>query len=213
MNFGRFVWQERPRRRGSLPNFQSAQWSVVARVSRRAVRQGRAPSPSTKSKCWTKHAPQSSRHNSVISGSVLNGESKHYVMQLDPEGPSDEQHRRLEGILAFSLNLESGGDVVERNILLLAARQMKRGVELPDEAEREIEATFQAARNNLGATASIFMTGDRAARTLIEQRGTFVAGGRRDPRPSRPVADEQRKAGATSRPVRRRPSSGAQAHY
>jgi Na+/phosphate symporter len=42
---------------------------------------------------------------------------------------------------------------------------MKRGVELSDEAEREIEATFQAARNNLGATASIFMTGDpRAAR-------------------------------------------------
>src|SRR5580700_10336613 len=54
---------------------------------------------------------------------------------------------------------------------------MKRGVELSDEAEREIEATFQAARNNLGATASIFMTGDpRAARALIEQKRSFVAG-------------------------------------
>jgi Na+/phosphate symporter len=55
---------------------------------------------------------------------------------------------------------------------------MKRGVELSDEAEREIEATFQAARNNLGATASIFMTGDpRAARALIEQRGVSSPGG------------------------------------
>jgi hypothetical protein len=54
---------------------------------------------------------------------------------------------------------------------------MKRGVELSDEAEREIEATFQAARNNLGATASIFMTGDpRAARALIEQKRSFVVG-------------------------------------
>jgi hypothetical protein len=53
-------------------------------------------------------------------------------------------------------------------------RQMKRGVELSDEAEREIEATFQAARNNLGAAASIFMTGDpRAARELIEQKRQF----------------------------------------
>jgi phosphate:Na+ symporter len=64
--------------------------------------------------------------------------------------------------------------VIERNILPLAARQMKRGVELSDEAEREIEATFQAARNNLGAAASIFMTGDpRAARALVEQKREF----------------------------------------
>ncbi len=105
---------------------------------------------------------------------ALNGEIKHYVMQLDPEGLSDEEHRRLEGILAFSLNLESGGDVIGQNILPLAAKQMKRGVELSDEAEREIEATFQAARSNLGAAASIFMTGDlRAARALIEQKREF----------------------------------------
>jgi phosphate:Na+ symporter len=51
---------------------------------------------------------------------------------------------------------------------------MKRGVELSNEAEREIEATFQAARSNLGAAASIFMTGDpRAARALTEQKKEF----------------------------------------
>jgi phosphate:Na+ symporter len=102
---------------------------------------------------------------------ALNGEIKRSVMQLNPEGLSDEERRRREGILAFSLNLESGGDVIDRNILPLAAKQMKRGVELSDEAEREIEATFQAARSNLGAAASIFMTGDpRAARALTFRR-------------------------------------------
>ena len=136
---------------------------------------------------------------------ALNGEIKHYVMQLDPDGLSDEERRRLEGILAFSLNLESGGDVIEQNIMPLAAKQMKRGVELSDEAGREIEATFQAARSNLGAAASIFMTGDpRAARALMEQKGGVSSpGGRRDPRPSRRVADEQRNSGAASRPVAR----------
>ncbi len=105
---------------------------------------------------------------------ALNGEIKHYVMQLDPEGLSDEEHRRLEGILAFSLNLESGGDVIDRNILPFAAKQMKRGVELSEEAEREIEATFEAARSNLGAAASIFMTGDpHAARALTKQKSEF----------------------------------------
>jgi phosphate:Na+ symporter len=105
---------------------------------------------------------------------ALNGEIKHYVMQLDPNGLSDEEGRRLEGILAFSRNLESGGDVIDRNILPFAAKQMKRGVELSDEAEREIEASFQAARSNLCAAASIFMTGDpRAARALAEQKREF----------------------------------------
>jgi phosphate:Na+ symporter len=105
---------------------------------------------------------------------ALNGEIKHYVMRLDPERLSDEERRRLEGILAFSLNLESGGDVIERNILPFAAKQMRRGVELSHEAEREIEAVFQAARSNLGAAASIFMTGDpRAARALTEQKSEF----------------------------------------
>jgi phosphate:Na+ symporter len=52
----------------------------------------------------------------------LNGEIKHSVMQFHPEGLSDEEHRRLEGILTFSLNLESGGDVIERNILPLGSK-------------------------------------------------------------------------------------------
>src|ERR1700727_2155903 len=105
---------------------------------------------------------------------ALNSEIKHYVMQLDPEGLSDEERRRLEGILAFSLNLESGGDVIERNLLPFAAKQMRRGGERSYEAEREIESIFQAARRNLAAAASIFMTGDpRAARALTEQKSEF----------------------------------------
>jgi phosphate:Na+ symporter len=64
--------------------------------------------------------------------------------------------------------------VIERNILPFAAKQMRRGVELSYDAQREIEATFQAARSNLGAAASIFMTGDpRAAWALTEQKSEF----------------------------------------
>ena len=64
--------------------------------------------------------------------------------------------------------------MIERNILAFAAKQMKRGVELSHEAEREIESIFRAARSNLAAAASIFMTGDpRAARALTEQKSEF----------------------------------------
>ena len=66
--------------------------------------------------------------------------------------------------------------MIERNILAFAAKQMRRGVERSYETEREIESIFQAARSNLAAAASIFMTGDpRAARALTDRRASFVA--------------------------------------
>ena len=136
---------------------------------------------------------------------ALNGEIKHYVMRLDPEGLSDEERRRLEGILAFSLNLESGGDVIERNILPFAAKQMRRGVrtlvrggtrdriDLSGRTEQSCRSRFNLhdGRSSRGSGA------DRAKERVSSP------GGRRDSRSSRPVAKERREAGAAPRPVAR----------
>jgi Na+/phosphate symporter len=215
MNFGRCVWQEKSRRRGSLPNFRAAQWTVVARPSRRAVRQGRDSAAEYEIEMMDQRRSSEFEAQLRYLGKRFERRNQTLRHAVRSRRPSDEEHRRLEGIRAFSLNLESGGDVIERNILPLAARQMKRGVELSDEPEREIEATFQAARNNLGATASIFMTGDpRAARALIEQKREFR---RREAdairarlAPSCGRATEGRRCLSTRSAS---PSSGAQAHY
>jgi phosphate:Na+ symporter len=105
---------------------------------------------------------------------ALNREIRQYVTRLDPDSMTDDEHRRLETILSFSLNLESAGDVVERNIAAFAVKNLKRGVELSPDAEREVEATFDAVRANLRSAASVFMTGDaRAARVLTQQKAEF----------------------------------------
>jgi hypothetical protein len=119
-------------------------------------------------------------------------------MQLDPERLSDEAHWRLEGILAFSLNLESGGDVIERNVLHLAARQMKR--ESNSRTRRGARSKrLSRPRKQPRATATIFITGSaRSSGADRAKEGVSSPGGRRDPRPSRPVADEQWKAGAAA---------------
>jgi phosphate:Na+ symporter len=105
---------------------------------------------------------------------ALNREIKQYVTRLDPEGMTDDEHRRLEAILTFALNLESAGDVVERNITAFAAKNLKRGAELSSDAAREIEAAFDAVRANLRSAASVFMTGDpRAAKVLTQQKAEF----------------------------------------
>ena len=66
------------------------------------------------------------RLDDVLDG--LNREIKQYVTRLDPESMTDDEHRRLEVILTFSLNLESAGDVTERDITAFAAKNFKRGV-------------------------------------------------------------------------------------
>ena len=87
---------------------------------------------------------------------------------------TDDEHRRLEVILTFSLNLESAGDVIERNITAFAAKNLKRGVELSPEATQDVAAAFDAVRANLRSAASVFMTGDpRAARVLTQQKAEF----------------------------------------
>ena len=102
---------------------------------------------------------------------ALNREIKQYVTRLDPESMTDDEHRRLEVILTFSLNLESAGDVIERNITAFAPKNLKRGVELSPEATQDVAAAFDTVRADLRSAASVFMTGDpRAAKVLTQQK-------------------------------------------
>ena len=105
---------------------------------------------------------------------ALSSEIKRYLTRLDPESLTDDEHRRVEAVLTFSLNLESAGDVIERNIGSFVAKRLKRGIELSVDDDREMQDAFEAVRVNLRSAASVFMTGDRrAARILSQQKAEF----------------------------------------
>jgi phosphate:Na+ symporter len=105
---------------------------------------------------------------------ALNREIKRYLIRLDPEGLTDDEHRRVEAVLAFSLNLEGAGDVVERNLASFVAKRLKRGIKSSPEDDGEIRETFEAVRTNLRSAASVFTTGDkRAARVFSQQKAEF----------------------------------------
>jgi phosphate:Na+ symporter len=105
---------------------------------------------------------------------ALNGEIKHYLTRLDPDSLTDDEHRRIEAVLTFALNIEAAGDVVERNISAFAAKLLKRGAKLPEDDARAIEDAFEAVRANLRAAGSVFMTQDRrAAKVLSHEKAEF----------------------------------------
>ena len=104
----------------------------------------------------------------------LNTAIKSYLTSLDPEAMSDADHRRVAEILAFATNMEQAGDIVDKNLLGVATRQLKRGLTFSEEGEGELLAMIDRLTANLRATASLFMTeDDRAARLLASEKEAF----------------------------------------
>ncbi len=104
----------------------------------------------------------------------LNHAIKTYLTGLDAESTSGADQRRIEQILAFAMNLEYAGDVVDRNLLDHAAKRLKRNIILSQEQREELTATISRLVTNLRAAASVFMTEDvRAARVLAAEKEEF----------------------------------------
>ena len=104
----------------------------------------------------------------------LNTSIKTYITSIDSDALSEKDHRRVREILAFTTNLEQAGDIVERNLLSMAAKKLKRGLSFSKEGEAEILAMVNRLLTNLRTAASLFMTTDeRAARLLAAEKEVF----------------------------------------
>lgn len=104
----------------------------------------------------------------------LNGAIKVYLTGLDPDGLDDEDNRRVAEILAFATNLEHAGDIVEKGLMAVAAKRLKRGLAFSVEGQAEIRAMLERLAGNVQAAAGVFMTQDaRAARRLLGEKEVF----------------------------------------
>jgi phosphate:Na+ symporter len=104
----------------------------------------------------------------------LNTSIKTYVTSIDPDALNEDDHRRVREILVFATNMEQAGDIVERDLLGIAAKKLKRGVRFSKEGEAELLAMIDRVRANLRMAGSLFITSDeRAARLLAGEKEVF----------------------------------------
>ena len=68
----------------------------------------------------------------------LNTAIKAYLISLDPEALTEADHRRANAILSFTTNLEHAGDVVDKNLLGIVSKQLKRGLVFSAEGQAEL---------------------------------------------------------------------------
>jgi phosphate:Na+ symporter len=104
----------------------------------------------------------------------LNTAIRAYLISLPPDSLSPDEGNRLARILAFATNLEHAGDLVDRNLLGVATRRLKRGVNFSPEGEADLVALVDRLLANVRLAAAAFVSGDgAAARLLVAEKEAF----------------------------------------
>ncbi len=104
----------------------------------------------------------------------LNTAIKVYLTSINPDALSDADHRRVREVLAFAVNMEQAGDIIDKNLLGTASKRIKRGVSFSKDGQAELLAMVDRLQANVGLAASLFMSGDeRAARLLAAEKEIF----------------------------------------
>jgi len=96
---------------------------------------------------------------------------KLYLARLTREElDSSESDRSIE-ILSFTTNLEHVGDIIDKNLMELAAKKARAKVKFSDAGMQEIEALHRDVMANMELALNVFISGDlELARRLLSQK-------------------------------------------
>jgi phosphate:Na+ symporter len=96
---------------------------------------------------------------------------KLYITKLTRESLDEREGARAMEIVAFAINLEHIGDIIDKNLMELAAKRIKHKYEFSKEGAAELEAFHKRILENLKFAFSVFINGDvPTARKLIEEK-------------------------------------------
>jgi len=99
---------------------------------------------------------------------------KLFMTRVSREALDPEDSRRCVDVLTFTTNLEHIGDIIDKNLMELAAKKIKHKLVFSAEGFREICAMHARLMDNLALALNVFMAGDaRLARRLLEEKVQF----------------------------------------
>lgn len=98
---------------------------------------------------------------------------KLYLTRLSREElDSSESERNIE-VLSFTTNLEHIGDIIDKNLMDLAAKKIKKRASFSTDGFKELETFHGHILENFDLAMNVFMTGDvEMARRLIHEKVT-----------------------------------------
>ena len=99
---------------------------------------------------------------------------KLYLTRLTKQELDSSESSRTIEILGFTTNLEHIGDIIDKNVMELAAKKIRTKAAFSAEGLKEIEAFHARVVANLRLSLNTFMSGDLpSARRLLEEKVTM----------------------------------------
>jgi phosphate:Na+ symporter len=96
---------------------------------------------------------------------------KLYVTAITRESLDERDGHRAMEIISFTINLEHIGDIIDKNLMELAAKKIKNKYQFSREGAAELTEFHQRVIENLKLAFGVFMSGDvKVARKLIEEK-------------------------------------------
>ena len=100
------------------------------------------------------------QHDDVVDG--LNNDIKSYITKLSEHALNRDESRREVALLAFANELESIGDIIDKNLVELAKKKLTLKVQFSKDGWVELDDFFQKVRENFEIAVSAFASQDHA---------------------------------------------------
>jgi phosphate:Na+ symporter len=101
-------------------------------------------------------------------------QTKLYLTDVSRHELDEEESRHCSDIMAFATNLEHIGDIIDKNLMELAAKKIKYRLHFSDDGLRDIQKMHQRVHDNLKLATSVFVSSDRQlARKLLLEKEHF----------------------------------------
>ena len=99
---------------------------------------------------------------------------KYYLTKISREALGEEESRRWTDIISFTINMEQIGDIIERILLDIEDKKIKKGRNFSDAGMAEICELHARLMDNLRLGMSVFLNGSvRDAQKLLEEKARF----------------------------------------
>ena len=101
---------------------------------------------------------------------------KLYVTKVTRESLDEREGRRAMEIISFAINLEHVGDIIDKNLMELAAKKIKRKLQFSKEGAAELAALHGRVMDNVKMAFGVFLSNDaKLARQLLGEKSDLRA--------------------------------------
>ena len=104
----------------------------------------------------------------------LYSDIKYYLTKISREALSESEGKRWTDIISFTINMEQIGDIIERVLMDIEDKKIKKGRTFSHAGMGEITELHTSLVNNLRLGMSVFLNGSlRDAQRLLEEKTRF----------------------------------------